>query len=106
MTYNYPVNGKLNRTVMDVQLNDIALYVEVAKRKNFSRAAQALDIPTSTNAHYEGYPYSGNKYAGSEKGAYRRPHEQLVRHATTDVEAGQPSNPKPVPRSSCTFDVS
>jgi DNA-binding transcriptional LysR family regulator len=48
MAYNYPVSGKLNRIVMDVQLNDIALYVEVAKRKNFSRAAQALDIPTST----------------------------------------------------------
>ncbi|AUL48623.1 LysR family transcriptional regulator [Bordetella trematum] len=33
---------------MDIQLNDIALFVEVAKRKNFSHAAEALSIPTST----------------------------------------------------------
>jgi DNA-binding transcriptional LysR family regulator len=33
---------------MEIQLNDIALYVEVAKRKSFSQAAAALDIPTST----------------------------------------------------------
>ncbi|AUL17335.1 LysR family transcriptional regulator [Bordetella bronchiseptica] len=33
---------------MDIQLNDIALFVEVAKRKNFSHAAEALNIPTST----------------------------------------------------------
>lgn len=33
---------------MDIQLNDIALFVEVAKRKNFSHAAEALGIPTST----------------------------------------------------------
>ncbi|HCQ49065.1 LysR family transcriptional regulator [Achromobacter spanius] len=31
-----------------VQLNDIALFVEVAKRKSFSMAARALDMPTST----------------------------------------------------------
>ncbi|AHV93173.1 LysR family transcriptional regulator [Bordetella holmesii] len=31
-----------------VQLNDIALFVEVAKRKSFSLAARALHIPTST----------------------------------------------------------
>ncbi|WP_251863950.1 LysR family transcriptional regulator [Achromobacter sp. Marseille-Q4962] len=31
-----------------VQLNDIALFVEVAKRKSFSRAARALNMPTST----------------------------------------------------------
>lgn len=31
-----------------VQLNDIALFVEVAKRKSFSAAAEALDVPTST----------------------------------------------------------
>lgn len=31
-----------------VQLNDIALFVEVAKRKSFSQAARALDMPTST----------------------------------------------------------
>ena len=31
-----------------VQLNDIALFVEVAKRKSFSLAARALDMPTST----------------------------------------------------------
>jgi DNA-binding transcriptional LysR family regulator len=33
---------------MEIQLNDIALFVEVAKRKNFSQAALALEIPTST----------------------------------------------------------
>ncbi|CAM4379805.1 LysR substrate-binding domain-containing protein [Bordetella muralis] len=33
---------------MDIQLNDIALFVEVAKRKNFSHAAEALNIPAST----------------------------------------------------------
>ncbi|MFU1905867.1 LysR family transcriptional regulator [Bordetella avium] len=33
---------------MDIPLNDIALFVEVAKRKNFSHAAEALNIPTST----------------------------------------------------------
>lgn len=33
---------------MDIQLNDIALFVEVAKRKNFSQAAEALDMPAST----------------------------------------------------------
>lgn len=32
----------------NVQLNDIALFVEVARRKSFSLAARALDIPTST----------------------------------------------------------
>ncbi len=31
-----------------VQLNDIALFVEVAKRKSFSLAARALSMPTST----------------------------------------------------------
>lgn len=31
-----------------VQLNDIALFVEVAKRNSFSLAARALDMPTST----------------------------------------------------------
>ncbi|AZY50175.1 LysR family transcriptional regulator [Bordetella avium] len=31
-----------------VQLNDIALFVEVAKRKSFSLAAKALHMPTST----------------------------------------------------------
>lgn len=31
-----------------VQLNDIALFVEVAKRKSFSLAARALQMPTST----------------------------------------------------------
>ncbi|QWF49229.1 LysR family transcriptional regulator [Bordetella hinzii] len=31
-----------------VQLNDIALFVEVAKRKSFSLAARALHMPTST----------------------------------------------------------
>lgn len=33
---------------VDVQLNDIALFVEVAKRKSFSHAAEVLDMPTST----------------------------------------------------------
>ncbi|WP_233234248.1 LysR family transcriptional regulator [Bordetella sp. LUAb4] len=33
---------------MDIQLNDIALFVEVAKRKNFSHAAEALNIPSAT----------------------------------------------------------
>lgn len=33
---------------MDIQLNDIALFVEVAKLKNFSHAADALNIPSST----------------------------------------------------------
>lgn len=33
---------------MDIQLNDIALFVEVAKRKSFSQAAEALGIPAST----------------------------------------------------------
>lgn len=32
---------------MDIQLNDIELFVEVAKRRNFSRAAEALSIPAS-----------------------------------------------------------
>jgi len=32
----------------NVQLNDIALFVEVARRKSFSLAARALDMPTST----------------------------------------------------------
>ncbi|WP_459617144.1 LysR family transcriptional regulator [Bordetella sp. 2513F-2] len=32
----------------NLQLNDIALFVEVAKRKSFSLAARALDMPTST----------------------------------------------------------
>lgn len=31
-----------------VQLNDIALFVEVARRKSFSLAARALEMPTST----------------------------------------------------------
>ncbi|MBV6305336.1 LysR family transcriptional regulator [Candidimonas humi] len=33
---------------MDPSLDDIALFVEVARRKNFSRAAEALDMPVST----------------------------------------------------------
>ncbi|WP_459616767.1 LysR family transcriptional regulator [Bordetella sp. 2513F-2] len=33
---------------MDIQLNDIALFVEVAKHRSFSHAAEALGIPTST----------------------------------------------------------
>ncbi|WP_233236293.1 LysR family transcriptional regulator [Bordetella sp. LUAb4] len=33
---------------MDLHLNDIALYVEVARRKNFSRAAEVLNMPAST----------------------------------------------------------
>jgi DNA-binding transcriptional LysR family regulator len=33
---------------MDIQLNDIALFVEVAKRKNFSHAAEALGMPAAT----------------------------------------------------------
>jgi DNA-binding transcriptional LysR family regulator len=33
---------------MDIQLNDIALFVEVAKRKNFSHAADVLNIPSAT----------------------------------------------------------
>jgi DNA-binding transcriptional LysR family regulator len=33
---------------MDIQLNDIALFVEVAKRKNFIHAADALGIPSGT----------------------------------------------------------
>jgi DNA-binding transcriptional LysR family regulator len=33
---------------VDIQLNDIALFVEVAKRKNFSHAAEALNIPSAT----------------------------------------------------------
>jgi DNA-binding transcriptional LysR family regulator len=33
---------------MDIQLNDIALFVEVAKRKNFSHAAEALNMPSAT----------------------------------------------------------
>src|SRR3546814_297194 len=33
---------------MDIQLNDIALFGEVAKRKNFSHAAEALHMPAST----------------------------------------------------------
>jgi len=37
-----------NNQAMDIQLNDIALFVEVAKRKNFSHAAETLGIPTST----------------------------------------------------------
>ncbi len=36
------------KSTMDIQLNDIALFVEVAKRKNFSHAAEALNIPAST----------------------------------------------------------
>lgn len=32
----------------NVQLNDIALFVEVAKRRSFSLAARALNMPTST----------------------------------------------------------
>src|SRR3546814_10121545 len=31
-----------------IQLNDIALFVEVARRKSFSMAARALSMPTST----------------------------------------------------------
>src|SRR5690606_4834968 len=31
-----------------IQLNDIALFVEVARRKSFSLAARALSMPTST----------------------------------------------------------
>jgi DNA-binding transcriptional LysR family regulator len=34
--------------VSHVQLNDIALFIEVARRKSFSQAARALSIPTST----------------------------------------------------------
>jgi len=33
---------------MDIDLNDIALFVEVAKRKSFSQAAEALDMPAGT----------------------------------------------------------
>lgn len=33
---------------MDIQLNDIALFVEVAKRRSFSQAAMALEMPSST----------------------------------------------------------
>ena len=33
---------------MDTSLDDIALFVEVAKRKSFSRAADALEMPVST----------------------------------------------------------
>ncbi|GAB2889929.1 LysR family transcriptional regulator [Paralcaligenes sp. KSB-10] len=33
---------------MDTSLDDIALFVEVAKRKSFSRAAEALEMPVST----------------------------------------------------------
>lgn len=32
----------------NIPLNDIALFVEVARRKSFSRASEVLDIPTST----------------------------------------------------------
>jgi DNA-binding transcriptional LysR family regulator len=34
--------------VSQVQLNDIAFFIEVARRKSFSQAARALSIPTST----------------------------------------------------------
>jgi DNA-binding transcriptional LysR family regulator len=33
---------------MEIQLNDIALFVEVAKRRNFSQAALALQLPTAS----------------------------------------------------------
>lgn len=33
---------------MDIQLNDIALFVEVVQRKSFSQAADALNIPAAT----------------------------------------------------------
>ncbi len=33
---------------MDINLNDIALYVEVVRRKSFTRASKALGIPLST----------------------------------------------------------
>ena len=33
---------------MEPSLDDIALFVEVAKRKNFSRAAESMDMPVST----------------------------------------------------------
>jgi DNA-binding transcriptional LysR family regulator len=33
---------------MEINLNDLAMYVEVVRRKSFSRAAEALDMPTST----------------------------------------------------------
>jgi DNA-binding transcriptional LysR family regulator len=33
---------------VDIQLNDIALFVEVAQRKNFVHAAEALSIPSAT----------------------------------------------------------
>jgi DNA-binding transcriptional LysR family regulator len=33
---------------MDLHLNDIALYVEVARRGNISRAARVLNMPAST----------------------------------------------------------
>jgi DNA-binding transcriptional LysR family regulator len=33
---------------MDTSLNDIALFVEVARRKNFSRAAESSGVPVST----------------------------------------------------------
>ncbi|KDC82412.1 LysR substrate-binding domain protein [Bordetella bronchiseptica MBORD665] len=57
MAYSYFAIGRgtlapyLSDPVMQaqtVQLNDIALFVEVAKRKSFSLAARALDMPTST----------------------------------------------------------
>jgi len=33
---------------MNINLNDIAMFVEVVRRKSFTRAAEALDIPAST----------------------------------------------------------
>src|SRR3546814_12685976 len=33
---------------MDASLDDIALFVEVARRKNFSRAAESSGVPVST----------------------------------------------------------
>lgn len=33
---------------MDIELNDIALFIEVAKRKSFSQTAEALGIPAAT----------------------------------------------------------
>src|SRR3546814_20635550 len=33
---------------MNTSLNDMALFVEVAKRKNFSRAAESSGVPVST----------------------------------------------------------
>ncbi|SAH96365.1 LysR family transcriptional regulator [Bordetella ansorpii] len=43
-----PQTSAAEQDAHHVQLNDIALFVEVARRKSFSLAARALDMPTST----------------------------------------------------------